>query len=161
SCLASATRRTIDATTVVPNAATSALRADSARRRRRSRAATIPPTAAYSTRPRVTRRAARPSAATSGLRGRAGGRVLRGALRHERPRRGGEDAVPVGARDGDVAPRAEQVRDAAVVDDEHLGRSLHVAELEAQSARGVLVADGLPDHTAHERHRAVVVAELA
>src|SRR5262249_33909192 len=66
----SATASTADATAVEPNAQKSALRAEAASRRRFGIAAAAPATSAYTTRPSVTTRAARPrSAISEGLEG--------------------------------------------------------------------------------------------
>ena len=109
-------------TSVEKNDATSALRAESASRRRRAR-------------PRRRRRGARRAQAESDeQRGAAelghgsarfGGRVLRGALRDHRARRGRRSRRPPRSLpvDDDVATGAEEVGDRALVDDRH-GRLL-------------------------------------
>src|SRR5687767_12171344 len=86
----SAARSTSDATSVEAKDATSAFRAEYASRRRPSRAAAAPATSAYTDRPSVTRRAARPSSAmATGWSGGVAARlshVLRRALRDHRAR---------------------------------------------------------------------------
>src|SRR6516164_1244982 len=132
------------ATSVEKKAAMSAFWADCASLRRPSRAAATPATSAYVARPSVTRSAARPS---SGIRLASGAaslrRVLRGALRDHRARRGDECSVPKPPVDDDVSSHLEQVGNRARVAnrDRRRVRSADVTQSEAQAARVRIARD--------------------
>src|SRR5437763_12540934 len=89
------------------------------------------------------------------------GRVLRRALRYERPGHRDEGSLLHAAVDHDIPALAEKVRYGAVVDDGDALAAADVLDAEAHTGRAVRLAGDAPDDLADERDAPGVARELA